>query len=167
MTRTLGALTGAMTLLALLPSAARAQTGATPASRVPVIVAIADSQPYGQDIVILRRPDAAVPNLIVMSRPAATPERLAAAASTLAAIMERDGDRPAARGLYRVSATSAPGREIRSARAALARLGTGGRLETVAGVGLAHTTRIYLPSHAAAAPSMQRVRRGPGGGGGA
>lgn len=152
MRRTSGAISGAIIALALLAATVPAQQSMP--GRVPVTVAVTDSTNYGQDIIILRRPGAAEPNLILLSRAAATPEHLAAAAVTLSVIMKRDGDEPAARGLFRVDLSmTAPAPEVHAAKSVLKRL----KAEPVdpavapgASGGSARTTRIFLPRHPAA-----------------
>jgi hypothetical protein len=159
MTTTVRALFGAVLVLAGRPLIAPAQTGPAPAGRVPVVVAVTDSANFGQDVVILRRPDAVVPNLILMSRAVATPERLAAAAATMFAIMQRDGDRPTTRALYRVSTgMTGASRDIPGARRALGQLraANAGAID-VTGAAVVQTTRIYLPDQAS------RARRRSGG----
>ncbi len=151
MTRTSRAVLGALLSLATSSVAAVAQTSPTPAGRVAVTVAVTDSTNFGQDVVILRRPDSPTPNLILMARSAATAQRLAAAAATLFVIMQRNGDRPARRALYRVSThTTGPAQAIAPARKALARLDRRGAAAVdVKGVAAIGTTRIYLPDRAA------------------
>jgi hypothetical protein len=174
MRKTLGALAGAMLVLAAAPAAVLAQTaGVAPGGRIGVTVAVTDSAPFGQDVVILRRPDADSPNLIVMARAAATPERLAAAAAALTTIIAREGDRPTAEALYRVPADAeAPASELRSARDALERLAPGAPADTpLPGVGAARTTRLYLLNRQSidelgrSGRFQMRVQRGSGGGG--
>lgn len=149
MIRFIAAATGTLILFVLAPSVAFAQRA--PAGRVPVTVAVTASANFGQDIVILRRPDAASPNLILMSRAAATPEHLAAAATSLALIMRRDGDQPAARGLFRVDlAARASAREARAAGNALRTLAPADvSHDSLSALRGARTARIYLPSHPA------------------
>jgi hypothetical protein len=172
MKRISGALCGSLLVLAAAGSVAAAQDSHGPAGRVPVTVAVTDSANFGQDIVILRRPDADPPNVIVMSRAAATPRHLAAAAATLSVIIQRDGDRPAAPGLYRVPAdATGPVGAISAARRALATLEQRRAAPLgVAGVGPARTTRIYLADRATLdrltrEGRLQLRARQPGGGG--
>ncbi|MGH7668503.1 MAG: hypothetical protein ACRENQ_03335 [Gemmatimonadaceae bacterium] len=167
-----GAVCGALLILGATVPVVAAQRPLAPTGRIPVSVAVTDSANFGQAIVILRRPDADPPNAILMSRAAATPEHLAAAAATLSAIMRRDGDRPSAPGLFRVSTSAeAPSAAIEPARAALARLGAVSTAPLdLTGVGPARMTRIYLPDHAARDGlmrdgRMQRRVQGPAGGG--
>ena len=172
MTRISGALGGALLIISVAASVAAAQQQSVPAGRVPVQVAVTDSANFGQAVVIVRRPDVDPPNFILMSRDAATPRHLAAAAATLSVIMQRDGDRPSAPGLYRVSAdATGPLEAIGSARKALARIEGGREVPVdVKGVGRARVTRIYLPDHAARDRMMRegkmrlRVQRPAGGG---
>lgn len=159
MIRTSRAVLGALLALAASSVAAVAQTPRTPAGRVTVTVAVTDSTNFGQDVVILRRPDSPIPNLILMARSAATPARLAAAAATLFVIMQRNGDRPTRRALYRISTKmTGPARAIGPARKALARLDRrGAPTLDVKGVAAIGTTRIYLPDRTARASRAGRA----------
>ncbi len=172
MTRIFGMLCGALLAFGATAASATAQRGRVPAGRVPVTVAVTDSANFGQEVVILRRPDAARPNIILMARSSATPRHLAAAAATLSVIMQREGDRPSVPGLYRVSAeATAPAGTLEAARQALARAETAVKASLgIHGVAPARTTRIYLPD-GATRDALQRdgrmqlrARRTPGGG---
>ncbi|MHB1863358.1 MAG: hypothetical protein ACYCVL_10350 [Gemmatimonadaceae bacterium] len=133
------------------PPAVAQQRPAPPPGRVAVVVAVVDQPIFGQGTVILRRGGALGPSVIVMSREAATPEHLAAAAATLAAILERDGDAGAGEGLFRIAdSVVGPAAELAAARHALAGV-TSASLDTVRGVGPARTSRIYLPDRTARA----------------
>ncbi len=172
MTRIPVVLCGALLVAVTTAPPIAAQAQRVPAGRVAVTVAVTDSANFGQAIVILRRPNVDPPNVILMSRAAATPQHLAAAAATLSVIMQRDGDRPSASGLYRVRVDAgAPAEAIRQARHALAQLEDSGQAPVgVKGVGPARITRIYLPDHSARARLMSegrmRLRRQrPAGGG--
>ncbi len=172
MTRIPAAFCGALLAVGTMTPRAGAQTRPVPAGRMAVTVAVTDSTNFGQAIVILRRPNADPPNVILMSRAAATPQHLAAAAATLSVIMQRDGDRPSVAGLFRVRADAgAPAGAIGAARHALAHLDSSGQTRVgVEGVGPARITRIYLPDHSARARLMHegrmRLRRQrPAGGG--
>ena len=150
MTRISGALRGALLAIGAVASIAAAQSQHVPAGRVPVAVVVTDSANFGQDIAIVRRPDADPSNVILMSRTAATPGHLAAAAATLSVIMQREGDIPSVPGLYRVRPdATGPSGAVASARHALARLESSPPARIgIEGVGPARVTRIYLPDHA-------------------
>ncbi len=153
-TLVIGALVAAGALGA--PAAGAQQQPAPPPGRVAVIVAVADQPLFGQGTVILRRGGALGPSVIVMSREAATPEHLAAAAATLAAILERDGDAGGSEGLFRIAdSVAGPAAELTAARHALAGVHSGS-IDTVPGVGAARTARIYLPDRTARADLRAR-----------
>lgn len=166
------ALRGALLAIGAAASVAAAQSSRNPAGRIAVTVAVTDSANFGEDIVILRRPEADPPNVIVMSRAAATAQHLAAAAATLSVIMQRDGDRPSAPGLYRVPGdATGPAAAISGAKRALEALDESSAAPFgVAGVGPARVTHIYLPDREARDRLVREGRmqlrvRGQGGGG--
>ena len=130
------------------------------ARRVPVVVAVVDSFPYGQArAVIVRRTQGDERDVIVIPRENATGEQLSAAMVLLLAQRELDGDSAATNKLTRVSGATGPrnwiGRETKQNQAFIDRILTGPS-RVVQGIGRAKTDRLYLLPHA----FQGKVRRG-------
>ena len=127
--------------------------------RLPVVVALTDTTFQGGNAVLIRRAVATRADVIVLSRQAAEPERLSAAAMALSALMDSEGDVAP-----RPSSAHVPDdlRGPRSERAAAARVLE--RLRSTApswvdGVGMARVATIYLPN--ASERARIKARRRP------
>lgn len=141
--------------VAVLPTSTTLAQAPRYAGRIPVTLALVDRSPFGTDIALVRRPDAATKNLIVVTTRAATPDRLSGAAIALTAVMERSGDVPATSALLSIPGELVgPPSERRAAETILARISSAPEVE-LSGVGKARTTIIYLPD----AGERQRLQK--------
>jgi hypothetical protein len=126
--------------------------------RIPVTVFLTDSMPYpNTTAAILRRPDAAPHDVIVMKRTSATGTQLMAALRQLDVLRSLKGDTAKTAGIFRVSgASGSAGSDTRATDQIVSRLRSA-PITSLAGVGAGSAAEVFLPSKA-----MRETRRSTG-----
>lgn len=148
MTRHIGRCIIAATAIALFaPRLARSQGHEVPKGRIAVTLALVDEYHYGEAPGVIVRQAAPHPrNIIVLPAASAAPDDAVAAAMMLNGLMAYDGDSPQEDGLFLVTrVASVPARET-AAAAKILRVARAATPDTLAGIGLARSSIMYLPN---------------------